>query len=289
MIAHCNEPTLTRAVGVGLKPAHYREALAGGHGIDFFEAHAENYFGEGGPPHRWLTALRERFPLSLHGVCLSVGGRDALDTDHLARLAELARRYEPALVSEHLAWSADGGIFFNDLLPPPMTEKALARTCDHVDRLQAALGRRVLIENPAVYIAHPGAGMSEPEFLNALARRTGCGLLLDINNIAVSAANTGADPEAWLDAIDPAPVGEIHLAGHLLEDFEGEAVRVDNHGGPASPSTLALYERFVSRAGARPTLFEWDTKPPAFAALRAEAARIRAAMNRAEGGYNAAA
>ncbi|MBI1366336.1 MAG: DUF692 family protein [Alphaproteobacteria bacterium] len=272
---------LARAAGVGLKPQHYAAALAGGHGLGFFEVHAENFMSAGGPPHRWLSAVRAEHYLSVHGVCLSVGGRDDLDEAHLARLAELVRRYEPALVSEHLAWSADGGVFFNDLLPPPLTQASLARACRHVDQIQSALGRTILIENPSIYLPGTRGDIPEPEFLNELARRTGCGVLLDINNVFVSAENAGFDASAYLDAIDPANVGEIHLAGHAIDNFEGVSIRVDNHGSAMCDEVVALYERFIARAGPRPTLIEWDHDTPAFDVLLDETRRAKVAMMRA--------
>ncbi|HXI85968.1 MAG TPA: DUF692 domain-containing protein, partial [Parvularculaceae bacterium] len=232
MSAYPPHPIPALAAGIGLKPEHYKAAARGDHGLDFFEVHAENFMGAGGPPHRWLGAFRNDFPLSVHGVGLSIGGREALDKEHLSRLVAVVRRYEPALVSEHLAWSADGGMFFNDLLPPPLTESSLARVCDHVDEAQEALGRRILIENPSSYLAVGREDLGEPQFLNELARRTGCGVLFDINNVYVSAFNLGFDAARYIDEIDPAHVGEIHLAGHAVDHFEGVEIRVDNHGSP---------------------------------------------------------
>ncbi len=271
----------SNAVGAGLKAAHYKEALAGGHGIDFFEVHAENFMGDGGPPHRWLTAFAADYPLSIHGVCLSIGGRDTLDTDHLDRLARLVARYQPALVSEHLAWSSDGGVFLNDLLPPPLTGETLARVTAHVDQTQSRLGRRILVENPSQYLHFSCSDIPESAFLNEVVRRTGCGLLLDINNVFVSASNIGFDANAYIDAIDASAVCEIHLAGHAIDHFDNIAIRVDNHGDHVCPEVLALYERFIRRAGARPTLIEWDANIPDFATLAGEAALARTAMARA--------
>lgn len=268
-----HSPPSADAVGVGLKPAHYAAALAGGHQLGFFEIHAENFMGAGGPPHRWLEAFRAQYPLSIHGVCLSVGGRDELDRDHLRRLAALVRRYEPALVSEHLAWSADGGVVFNDLIAPPLTKRCLARTARHLSQMQDALGRRVLIENPSRYLDCAEADMPEPEFLNELARRSGCGILLDINNAYVSAKNLDFDAGRYIDAVDPAHVEEIHLAGHAIDRFQSIDIRVDNHGSRVCCDVLALYARFVEREGPRATLIEWDTDLPDFETLVEEARR----------------
>lgn len=279
------------AIGVSLKAAHYRQALLEPHEVDFFEIHAENFMGAGGPPHRWLTGFQAQFPLSLHGVCLSIGGRDALDTDHLDRLALLVARYDPALVSEHLAWSSDDGVFYNDLLPPPMTATSLARTCDHVEQVQTRLGRQILIENPSRYLKIVHDEISEPEFLNALARRTGCGLLLDVNNVFVSASNLDFYAEDYLGAINADAVHEIHLAGHAVDQFEGETIRIDNHGAPVCDAVMALFEGFIRSAGPRPTLVEWDTNVPPFETLKAQAAAAKSAMTAAlsAGGWHDAA
>lgn len=257
--------------GVGLKPDHYALAIEGGHGLDFFEVHAENFMGAGGPPHHWLTAFRERIPISIHGVCMSLGGRDDLNPDHLARLKTLIERYEPQLVSEHLAWSSDRGVFFNDLLPPPMTAASLDKVCDHVDQVQTALGRQLLVENPSSYLKSDLCDIPEPEFLNEMARRTGCGLLLDINNVFVSGKNIGFDPDAYVATIDASKVGEIHLAGHAIDHFDGIDIRVDNHGSPVCPEVMDLYASFIAAAGPRPTLIEWDTDVPEFDILIKEA------------------
>lgn len=279
------------AVGVGLKAPHYKEALKEPHQIDFFEVHAENFMGDGGPPHRWLSGFRSQFPLSVHGVCLSIGGRDALDKDHLDRLANLVDRYRPALVSEHLAWSSDGGFFYNDLLPPPLTATSLARTCAHVDQVQERLGRQILIENPSQYLKLAENDIPEPVFLNELARRTGCGLLLDINNVFVSASNLGYSAEEYLDAVNADAVAEIHLAGHAIDRFDGATIRVDNHGTHVCNDVMTLFERFVGHAGPRPTLVEWDTNVPPFETLKLEAAAAKSAMMKAGaagGEYDAA-
>lgn len=276
-----------------MKPAHYRDVLSperrrDGAGdllapVEFFEVHAENYMCAGGPPHAWLSAIRERFPLSVHGVCLSLGGRDALDRAHLKRLRDVVDRYQPALVSEHIAWSAHEGVFYNDLIAPPLSEETLQRTAAHIDETQEALGRRILVENPSQYLAMPG-DMTEPEFLNELARRTGCGLLLDINNVYVSACNLGFDANAYLDAVDAGAVGELHLAGHAVDRGSGVEIRVDDHGSPVCDEVGALYRRFVDEAGPRPTLIEWDTDTPPLAVLAEEAKKAAAWMAEAGSG-----
>jgi uncharacterized protein (UPF0276 family) len=227
--------------------------------------------GAGGPPLRWLDAVRDRFPISVHGVCLSVGGRDVLDADHLERLAALVERAEPALVSEHLAWSQDGGFFLNDLLPPPLTGETLTLVCDHVDQIQARLKRRILLENPSRYLDWTCNDIAEAPFLNELVRRSGCGLLLDINNVFVSAANVGFSAEAYIDEIDAAAVGEVHLAGHAVDIRDNVVIRVDNHGDHVCAEVWTLFDRFLQRAGSRPTLIEWDTDTPDFETLANEA------------------
>lgn len=224
----------------------------------------------GGPPHAWLSAVRERFPISVHGVSLSLGGFDDLNEAHLKRLRLVVDRYQPALVSEHIAWSAHDGVFYNDLIAPPLSEDALSRTAGHIEQTQDALGRRILVENPSQYLKMPGE-MSEPEFLNELVQRTGCGLLLDINNVYVSASNLGFDAADYLTAINADTVEEIHLAGHAVDASRGVEIRIDDHGSPVNDDVGALFQRFVARAGPRPTLVEWDTDTPPFAVLAAEA------------------
>lgn len=263
---------LPARAGLSFKPEHFAAIEAAGPDLGFFEVHAENYMGAGGPPHRMLGAIRERYPLSLHGVGLSIGGEGPLDRAHLARLRALADRYRPAAFSEHLAWSSHEGVFFNDLLPLPYDETTLARVARHVDEAQEALGLRLLLENPSAYIAFEGATMGEIEFLSEVARRTGCGLLLDVNNVAVSAANRGFDAAAYLDAFPLELVGEIHLAGHAVEVGAGDvALRLDTHDRPVDREVWALFARTIARAGPLPTLIERDADIPPFAALRAEA------------------
>ncbi len=268
--------------GVGLKPEHYAAILAGDPDIGWFEIHAENYMGAGGPPHRYLTAIRERYPLSLHGVGLSIGAAKPLDKDHLARLKALNDRYQPGLFSEHLAWSSHDAVFLSDLLPVPYDEETLARVADHIDEVQEIVGRRMLLENPSTYVAFEASTMTEIDFLKEVARRTGCGLLLDVNNIHVSATNQHYDPVAYLDAFPVEHVGEIHLAGYAPEtDDNGDALLIDAHDRPVDPAVLRLYERTIGRAGAVPTLVEWDNDVPDWPTLHAEARRVEAVLTRA--------
>ncbi|MGM0585257.1 MAG: DUF692 domain-containing protein [Pseudomonadota bacterium] len=266
---------LPARAGVCFKPQHWAEIERAAPDTGFFEVHAENYMGEGGPPHRMLSALRERYPLSLHGVGLSIGGEGALDPDHLARLRALIDRYRPASFSEHLAWSTHEGVYFNDLLPLPYNAETLARVVEHVDRAQEALGVRMLLENPSAYVAFEGATMGELEFLTEVARRAGCGLLLDVNNVYVSAMNQGFDPAAYLDAFPLHLVGEIHLAGHAVEiGADGGRLLIDTHDRRVDAEVWALYGRVVARAGPLPTLVEWDADIPALEVLLSEAAVV---------------
>lgn len=228
--------------------------------------------GAGGPPHRQLAALRELYPLSLHGVGLSIGGEARLDRDHLARLRSLIDRYAPASFSEHLAWSTHEGVFFNDLLPLPYDEATLARVAAHVDEAQTALGVPLLLENPSAYVAFESATMGEIEFLSQIARRTGCGLLLDMNNVVISAANRGFDAVACIDAFPLHLVGEIHLAGHAVEvASDGARILIDSHDRRAGRAVWDLYGHVIARIGPAPTLIEWDADLPAFEDLLTEA------------------
>jgi uncharacterized protein len=272
---------LPARAGLGFKPEHFADITEGWPDLGFLEVHAENYFGEGGPPHAMLAALCERYPLSLHGVGLSIGGSGPLDPNHLARLKRLHDRYQPALFSEHLAWSSHGEVFWDDLLPLPYTEATLKTVSDHVDQVQRALGRTMLLENPSTYVTFAESTIPEVEFLAEVARRTGCGLLLDVNNVFVSATNHQTSPEAYLDAVPLHVVGEIHLGGHLPgEDETGAALLIDAHDRPVADPVWTLYERVIDRAGPRPTLIEWDNEVPAFAVLEAEAKRAAAILAR---------
>lgn len=268
-------------VGVGLKPEHYKAILASEPDVGWFEVHAENYMGAGGPPHRYLSAIRERYPLSLHGVGLSIGAARPLDRDHLERLRHLVDRYQPGLFSEHLAWSSHDTVFYNDLLPLPYDEGSLDRVADHIDEVQEAVGRRMLLENPSAYVAFRESTMGEVDFLAEVARRTGCGLLLDVNNVHVSATNQQYDPVAYIDRFPVELVGEIHLAGYAPErDDHGDPLLIDAHDRPVDPAVLALYEHTVARTGAVPTLIEWDNDVPEWPVLFAEAKRADVVLAR---------
>ena len=259
--------------GIGVKPAHYHELLTTQPRLAFIEVHAENYMGEGGPPHAYLEALADIYPLSLHGVGMSLGGAEPLDREHLLRWRALVDRYQPALVSEHIAWSRFGGLTLHDLLPIPYTMESLELICDHIDEMQTALGRTILVENPSTYISFRQSEIDEAEFLAEVARRSGCGLLLDINNVYVSARNHRFDPRSWLTRIPADLVGEIHLAGHsVIRDKEFE-IRIDDHGSRVCSDVWELYRDTVARIGARPTLIEWDTDVPDLAILLEEAVR----------------
>jgi hypothetical protein len=265
--------------GVGFKPMHFAEILADERPIGFIEVHAENYMGAGGPPHAQLTALRERHALSLHGVGLSIGSMRPLDGEHLGRLKILCDRYAPESFSEHLAWSSHGETYFNDLLPLPYTEETLARVCEHVDMVQSALRREMLLENPSTYVRFAESTISEVEFLRAVTQRTGCGLLLDVNNVFVSARNHGTDALAYLGAFPLDRVGEVHLGGHdETVDDAGAPLLIDAHGSPVADPVWVLYAHVIARAGARPTLIEWDNDVPAWPVLRAQATRAEAVL-----------
>ena len=273
---------LPKRGGVGLKADHVEQILAERPAVGFFEIHAENYMGDGGPAHRRLEAIRALYPLSLHGVGLSIGSPRPLDKAHLKRLAALAERYQPCLFSEHLAWSSHDQGFFNDLLPLPYTRETLATVCDHIDETQEALSRRMLLENPSTYVLFAESTIAETDFLAEIARRTGCGLLLDVNNVVVSATNHGFDPVAYLDAFPLRHVGEIHLAGYAeAEDDAGRALLIDAHDSPVRDRVWALYAQAIGRLGPTPTLIEWDNDVPAWPVLLAEARRAERAMARA--------
>ncbi len=263
--------------GVGFKPTHLDGLLADPPA--FVEVHAENYFGAGGLPHAQLRALCEQLPLSVHGVGLSIGGATSPDAGHLGRLATLLDRYQPASFSEHLAWATHDGRFFNDLLPLRYDNEALRRIAGHIDLVQARLGRRLLLENPSTYFLVPGSTWGEAAFLAELVRRTGCGLLLDVNNVHVSCHNNGGDPQAYVDALPLSAVGEIHLAGHFRDVAEdGEILLIDTHGAPVCAPVWDLYARVIARTGPLPTLIEWDTDVPEYAVLRDEARRADAML-----------
>jgi hypothetical protein len=263
---------LPARAGLGFKPAHFREIIAAMQPIGFFEVHAENFMGAGGPPHAQLRALRERYALSLHGVGLSIGSMQPLDRDHLARLKLLCDRYEPASFSEHLAWSSHGGVYFNDLLPLPYTLPTLARVAEHIDTVQTVLGRTMLLENPSSYVRLAESVIPEVDFLAELSKRTGCELLLDINNVFVSSKNHGVDPLSYLQSFPFDRVKEIHLGGHDEEaDDAGMPLLIDSHGSAVADAVWTLYAQVIGRTGALPTLIEWDNDVPDWPTLCAEA------------------
>lgn len=271
---------LPAGAGIGAKPQHYEDLLAAVEGPAFIEVHAENFMGAGGPPHAWLRRLRERYPLSVHGVGLSIGG-ERLDPAHLERLAAVVERHEPAAVSEHLAWSSHGEVYFNDLLPPRYDHATLARVCEHVDRVQSRLRRTLLLENPSTYLEHAGGDFEEAQFLREVVQRTGCGLLLDLNNAYVSARNHGRDVHAWLDAVPLGAVGQVHLAGHAHDrDEAGDELLIDDHGSSVSAPVWELFQATVACIGPVPTLVEWDTDVPAFDVLMAQAQAAEARLAR---------
>lgn len=275
---------LPQRAGAGFKPQHLAQWLADPDAPAFSEVHAENYMGAGGPPHRWLTQMREHRPLSIHGVGLSIGGTTALDRQHLDRLSVLLARYQPQSFSEHLAWSTHSGRYLNDLLPLPYDSATLDRVCAHVQQVQDHLRVRMLLENPSTYFEFATSTLSEPEFIAQILRRTGCGLLLDVNNVYVSCINNGHDPHRYLDALPLSAVGEIHLAGHFEERFEdGASLLVDHHGAPVPPAVWELYARVIAVTGPVPTLIEWDNEVPDYPTLRAQARNADRIMDLARG------
>lgn len=272
---------LPHTPGVGFKSRHFADLMDAPGEVGWVEIHAENYMGEGGRPLATLDALRARFPVSVHGVGLSIGGEGPLDADHLARLRRLIDRVDPASFSEHLAWSTHEGAYLNDLLPLPYTARTLDRVCAHIDAVQTALGRRMLLENPSSYLAFAESTMEETAFLAEVAQRSGCGLLLDVNNVFVSSVNLGLDPRAYIAAFPLDQVGEIHLAGHeATTDGHGAPLLIDAHGCPVAEPVWALFEEVVALAGPRPSLIEWDNEVPAWEVLRQEAGRAGAVLQR---------
>ncbi|MDP2740399.1 MAG: DUF692 domain-containing protein [Pseudorhodobacter sp.] len=270
---------LPKSAGVGFKPEHFAAIREDAQPMGFFEVHAENYMGAGGLPHAQLTALRADHALSLHGVGLSIGGAGPLNADHLARLRHLCDRYQPESFSEHLAWSSHGADYLNDLLPLPYTDETLAFVCDHVDAVQTALDRRMLLENPSTYVLFEHSTIAEVDFLHQIARRTGCGLLLDVNNVFVTCTNHRLDPRAWLADFPLDLVGEIHLGGHAEESLPSGPLLIDAHGTPVADPVWALYAEVIARTGPLPTLVEWDNDVPEWPVLRAEAARAQAILD----------
>ena len=263
--------------GIGLKSVHYQNVLDDAPQAkrpSWVEVHPQNYFGDGGPAHRWLTAIAGVYPLSFHSVGLSLGSADGLNAADLEKLAALCDRYQPAMVSDHLSWSGNAHDRYPDLLPIPYTSEALDHVAGEIGKVQDRLQRTILIENPSRYLGFRDDQMSETEFIHALCRKAGCGLLFDINNVEVTATNVGLDMNAYIDAIDPAIVGEIHLAGHAREDHDSGPLLIDDHGAMVSDVTWHLYRRFMARAGAKPTLIEWDSDIPEYDVLMAEVAKV---------------
>lgn len=278
-MAGLTQPCLPRAGGVGLKPEHFRTILDNRPAIGFFEIHAENYMVAGGPFHYYLERIRADYPVSIHGVGLSIGSAGPLDEAHLERLAVLLDRYQPESFSEHLAWSSHNDVYFNDLLPAPYHAGTLARVCDHIDRVQERLGRRMLLENPATYVEFEASTLAETEFIDEVIRRTGCGLLLDVNNAYVSCVNHGRDASAYLRALPLAAVGEIHLAGFAEDvDAAGNRLLIDAHGSAVANAVWDLYAEAVGYTGSMATLIERDNDIPALTVLHAEARHAEAMM-----------
>ncbi len=265
-------PGLPHRAGLGLKNEHFTKVLETSPDIGFFEVHAENYMVAGGPFHHYLGLIREQYPLSLHGVGLSIGGEGELDRQHLARLAVLLERYQPQSFSEHLAWSSHGPVFLNDLLPLAYDTATLKRVCEHIDQVQSSLKRTMLLENPSTYLQFQRSTLDETDFISEVIRRTGCGLLLDVNNVYVSCINHQRDPLAYIDALPLHAVGEIHLAGFAEDsDSLGDRLLIDDHGAPIDNAVWQLYEQVLSRIGPVATLIERDNQVPAFSVLLAEA------------------
>jgi len=256
--------------GIGWRSAHYQDLLTERPALGFIEIHPENYLG-GGPHRDALLTAAEHYPVSIHAVGLSLGSADGLDLRHLERLARLVAEINPCLVSDHLSWSRIGGAYYNDLIPLPLTEEALALVAGHVDQVQQKLGRAILVENPSRYLAFDNDCIPEPEFLIRLCDATGCGLLIDINNIHVSASNLGFSRTRYVDAIPAELVGELHLAGHTSRHVGDLLVLIDSHNAPVIPEVWQLFERAIHRFGPKPTLIEWDADLPPFATLLAEA------------------
>ena len=268
--------------GIGLRPPHLAEIARDRPATGFLEIHAENYLAAS-PARQAVERLRQDYELSIHAVGLSLGSADGLDEKHLDRVAVLIARLQPTLVSDHLAWSVSGGRYFNDLLPLPYTEEALQVVARNVERLQEKIGRRVLVENPSCYLAFNHSTLTEPEFLSELTRRTGCGLLLDANNIAVTAHNLRLDPASWLNGLPAAAIGEYHLAGHAMNEADGETILIDDHGSRVSDGVWSLFQEIVRRYGPRPTLIEWDTELPALGVLLDEARQADESLNAGAG------
>lgn len=274
-------------VGIGLRYPYYQDILDTRPAIGWLEVHPENYFG-GGMHRRFLREISAHYPISLHAVGLSLGSAHAVSENHLRQIKELVDLCQPFAVSDHASWSASGNAHLNDLLPLPYTEETLAALCRNIERTQEVLGRAILVENPSTYVAFKDNEMSEAAFMNAAAQRTGCGLLLDINNIYVQSRNHGLDPFAYIDAIRPGTVGEMHLAGHTERPAGESVIVVDTHNRPVRDEVWDLYEHAARRFGRVPTLIEWDQDFPALEVLLAEAVKARRILENAQEARDAA-
>jgi len=286
-------PTIGKAslipakAGIGLRFQHHQAVLDRRPEVAWMEVHTENYMG-GGMPLKYLDAIRRDTPISLHGVGLSLGSAEGIDRAHLERIRKVAERIEPGLMSEHIAWNVVGGTYLADLLPLPMTEEALDIVCRHVDQTQTYLGRRILVENPSTYLAFGNSIIPEWEFMAAVAARTGCGILCDVNNICVSAHNHGWDASAYIAALPTQAVGEIHLAGHSIKALpDGGTLRIDDHGSRVSEEVWSLYQEAIARFGAVPTLIEWDNDVPTLDVLLQEANHAAGFIAGADGDHHA--
>lgn len=274
------ENTLPVRAGIGLKPEHFQTILAEKPDLGFFEIHAENYMVAGGPFHYYLTRIRELYPLSIHGVGLSIGSERPLDEAHLDRLSALIDRYQPQSFSEHLAWAGHGGTFLNDLLPLPYNNNTLQLVCDHIDQVQNRLKRTMLLENPATYVEFKSSDRSETDFIKEILHHTGCGLLLDVNNVYVSCTNHGRDPYAYIKALSQQKIGEIHLAGFAQEiDAMGAPLLIDSHGSPIADAVWQLYDFAIAVIGATPTLIERDNNIPSLEVMQFEANQAEQRLN----------
>lgn len=274
-----NPKALPHKPGVGYKPQHFSDILETPGTVGWLEIHAENYMGMGGRPLAQLRHLTEDFPISVHGVGLSIGGEGPLDPEHLARLKHLVDWLNPTVFSEHLAWSTHDGSYFNDLLPLPYTKETLTRVADHIDQLQNVIGRQMMLENPSSYLKFAESTWSEPDFLREVAERTGCGLLLDVNNVFVSATNLDYDPRSYINDYPLDKVGEIHLGGHDEdEDEHGKPLLIDSHGAEVVDPVWALLDHTLALSGPRPILIEWDNDVPEWPVLSAEADRAAKAL-----------
>lgn len=264
-------PIPANAIGIGLRGEHYQEVSTGSPKVDWFEVHSENYFGQGGIAHTCLSKIRNSYPLSFHGVGLSIGSTDSLNQVHLARLKELIDQYQPALVSEHLSWSSVEGIYLHDLLPLPMTSEVIQHLVNRIQQIQEYLGQRILVENASSYLEFTHSHMPEWEFISEIAQQSGCGLLLDVNNVFVNACNHNFDPFEYISGVSPELVGEMHVAGHTVKKLSNGEIRIDSHDQRVCDEVWDLYKFAVQRYRHAPTLIEWDKNLPDFSMLLDEA------------------